>query len=104
MLRKPLPKTYAQRLTLSQPAAEAIAYAGLTMLAGEPERMARFFSLSGIDPAEIRQLAGTPAFQASVLDHIRGDESLLLAFCANQNIDPLDVGRAEALLSGRRHE
>lgn len=102
MLRKPSPKTPAQAKTLSKPAAEAIAYAGLSMLADEPERMARFFSLSGIDPRHIRKLAGTPAFQAAVLDHIRRDETLLLAFCANHRIDPLDVGRAERLLTGGR--
>jgi hypothetical protein len=81
--------------------AEAIAYAGLAMLAGEQERMGRFFGLSGLDPAQIRELAPTAAFQTALIAHIRGDESLLLAFAANQGLDPAQVGQAEQLLSGQ---
>ena len=93
-----------RRPPLNRQDAEAIAFAGLSMLAAEPERMMRFFSLSGLDPANIRELARLPAFQAAVLAHIRGDESLLLAFAANQGIDPVDVGKAEAVLSGERQD
>jgi len=89
-----------RRPALSQDDAESIAYAGLAMMAGEPERMARFMSLSGLDPAQIRQLAATRAFQTAILAHIRGDESLLLAFAANQGIDPSQVELAEVVLSG----
>lgn len=89
-----------RRPAMTREDAEAIALAGLTMLAGEPERMGRFFGLSGLDPAEIRQLATSAAFQTAVLAHIRGDESLLLAFAANQALDPAQVAQAEAILSG----
>ena len=89
-----------RRPPMTMEAARSIAFGGLGMLAEDPDRIARFFNLSGLDPAQIRELAGTPAFQAAVLAHIRADETLLLTFAANQAIDPEDVGRAEHLLSG----
>ena len=89
-----------RRQALTSDRAEAIALAGLSMLAGDPERIARFFALSGLDPADIRQLAMSATFQCAVLAHIRGDETLLLAFAANQDIDPLAIGEAERILSG----
>ena len=79
--------------------AEAIATAGLAALAENPERIARFFALSGLDPSQIRTLAPLPDFQAAVLAHIRADESLLLTFAANLGIDPPRIEQAETLLA-----
>ena len=90
------------RRRLSQEDAEAIAVAGLALLANEPERLDRFLALSGLVPTEIRALAATAAFQAAVLAHIRADESFLLMFAANIGIPPELVGQAEALLGGSR--
>lgn len=90
-----------RRQAVSREDAEALAMAGLGMLAEDPARIARFFSLSGLDPSQIRELALTPAFQTAVLTHIRGDESLLLAFAANLGIDPARIADAELLLSGQ---
>jgi len=80
--------------------AETIALSGLAMLADAPERMGRFFELSGLDATQIRELATTAAFQTAVLAFIRSDESLLLAFASNLGIDPARVADAEVLLSG----
>ena len=91
-----------RRQAVSREDAEGLAMAGLGMLAEDPARMARFFSLSGLDPSQIRELALTPAFQTAVLTHIRSDESLLLTFSANLGIEPTQVADAEALLSGQR--
>ena len=90
-----------RRQAMSREEAEAIALAGLATLAQDPNRIARFFALSGLEPSQIRELATTPSFQTAVLGHFRGDESLLLVFAANLGIDPARVADAEALLSGR---
>ena len=80
--------------------AETIAAAGLTLLAEVPERAGRFLALSGLDPANLRQIASTAAFQCAVLTHIRGDESLLLVLAARLGIDASRIADAERLLSG----
>lgn len=85
------------RLTLED--AESLALQGLTFLACDPVRMSRFFSLTGIGPDELRSWAETPRLQAAVLDHLMGDESLLLVFAAEAGIAPEDAAPARHLLS-----
>ena len=74
--------------------AEDIAVAALGFLAAEPERLARFLSLAGIDGADVRRAAGEPGFLGAVMDHLMVDEPLLLAFAAGQGLKPEAVVRA----------
>ena len=83
-----------------QAAATELAIAVLTFIAEEPERLGRFLALSGIGPESLRTAAREPGFLLGVLDHIVGDEALLLAFSEQSAIDPLDVTRARDALAG----
>jgi hypothetical protein len=80
--------------------ANALAVGALVFLAADPDRMGRFLALTGIEPQTIRLAAREPGFLAGVLDHIAGDESLLLAFAEQNSIRPQDVTRARVLLAG----
>ena len=84
----------------SRQQAEAIAIQALGFLAGNPQRLARFLQLSGLDPAGIRAAASDSAFLAGVLEHVTSDEALLVAFAAEAAIKPEDIARARAILSG----
>ena len=75
-------------------AANSLAVQALTYLARDSERLARFLALSGIGPQSIRAAASSPGFLAGVLEHIAGDEALLLAFATDADVDPTDVGKA----------
>ena len=55
-------------------------------------------SLTGLTPVDVRAQAGTPEFLAAVLEHLAGDESLLLVFAANASVAPETVAPALALL------
>jgi hypothetical protein len=81
-------------------AAELLAVEALAYLAGEPERLGRFLALTGILPDTIRAAARDPGFLAAVLDHIAGDERLLVAFAGERGCDPAEVARARKALSG----
>jgi hypothetical protein len=81
-------------------AAEALAIAALSFLAEEPERLGRFLAATGIGPESIRDAARDPGFLAGVLDHLGGDERLLVAFADHAGIDPMEVDRARAALDG----
>lgn len=83
--------------------AEAIALQALAYLAADTQRLFRFLALTGSDPGELRETAKMPEFQASMLEYMMGDESLLLTFCQESGIDPGTVAPAYALLSGDRH-
>ncbi len=70
----------------SQDEAEALALMALTFLAEEPMRLGRFLSLTGISPEELREAADAPPTLVAILDHLMGDESLLLMFAAEKGI------------------
>ena len=80
--------------------AETLAIAALSFLAEDPERLGIFLALSGIGPESLRAAAGEPHFLAGVLDHVVGNEKLLLDFATHQGIDPFDVTRARQALAG----
>jgi hypothetical protein len=73
--------------------AETLAIQALAFIAEDPERLASFLGASGIDPAGIRGAAREPRFLAGVLEHMLGDETLLLAFADSAGIDPALVAR-----------
>jgi len=85
-------------------AAQELAIAALGFIAAEPDRLGRFLAMTGIGPESIRDAAREPRFLAGVLDHIAGDEPLLLAFAADNEVDPEHVMLARDLLVGGRWE
>jgi hypothetical protein len=94
------------RLSGKEPvaAAQKLAIAALSFIAAEPDRLGRFLAMTGIGPESIRDAAREPRFLAGVLDHVAGDEPLLLAFAADNEIDPEHVMLARDLLVGGRWE
>lgn len=76
-----------------------IALKALGFLANEPERLGRFLALSGVEIGDIRAAAQNPDFLAGLLNHLLQDESLLLTFTAEQELDPrLPALAAQALV------
>ena len=69
-------------------AAEMLAIQALGFLAEEPERLEAFLSASGIAAEDIRGAAGDPAFLQGVLDHMLGDERLLIGFRRQRRYRP----------------
>jgi hypothetical protein len=80
--------------------ANEIAVQGLAFLAEDIDRLGRFLALSGLDPATSREAAREPGFLAGVLDHIMGDESLLVAFAAGNQLRPQQIVEARNILAG----
>jgi hypothetical protein len=78
--------------------AESIAAQGLAFLAADPARLGRFLSLTGLSHGQVRARAGTPELLAAVLEHLEGDESLLLVFAAGASVAPETIAPALAAL------
>jgi hypothetical protein len=89
-----------QTVTTPRENAEILAVEALAFLAEDAERLGRFLALTGIAPAALRAAAREPGFLAAVLDHLAGDESLLLAFARHGGHAPEAVMRARAALGG----
>jgi len=66
----------------------------LAFIAEEPERLGLFVAATGIAPERIRDAAREPDFLAGVLEHMLGEENLLVAFANSAGIDPAAIGRA----------
>jgi hypothetical protein len=88
-------------LAPSHSEAEGLALKALAFLAGEPARLQRFLSLTGISPEDLRRAADAPDTLVAVLDHLMGDESLLLVFAAENGIAAERLAAAYARLSGQ---
>ena len=78
--------------------ASDIAISGLQYIAGDSEQLARFVALSGMSPADMREIAQTREFMTAVLDYFLGDEPTLLAFAASTNLDPAEIAKAKHAL------
>jgi Protein of unknown function (DUF3572) len=76
---------------------ELIAISALCFLADRPEEFERFLALSGVDPTEIRRLAGNADFLGGLLDFLLADEALLLVFAAEAGLAP------DRVVAARRH-
>jgi hypothetical protein len=91
-----------QKRTLpTRETAEMLAIAALAFIAEEPERLNGFLSVTGIPLEGIREAASQPGFLGGVLEHMLGDETLLLAFADSAGIDPDGIARARSALGGR---
>ena len=80
--------------------AETAALKALGFLAESEDALARFLANSGLGPTELQARAGEADLLASVLDFLLADDSLLMGFCEAESLEPKDVHRARAELSG----
>lgn len=74
--------------------AEGVAIAALGFVASDPELLARFLAITGIEAHAIRQAAAEPAFLAGVLQFILAHEPTLMRFAQETGTPPEAVGKA----------
>ena len=79
-----------------------LAIEALAFIAEDPERVNRFVGATGIAVAQIRGAAREPGFLAGVLEHMLGDENLLIAFAASAGIDPAAIAHAYGALDDQQ--
>ena len=78
--------------------AEALAASALGTIAEEPARLSRFITDTGLAPADLMARAGERDVLIAVLEHVVGDESLLLVVAATHRVKPDEVMAALAVL------
>jgi hypothetical protein len=77
-----------------------LAIEALCYIAGDPELLARFLAMTGLDPTAIRPAAADPDFLLGVLEYVGGDERLLVAFATHADIGPEEIETAKRALAG----
>jgi hypothetical protein len=81
-------------------AAEMLAIEALAFIAEESRSLSRFLEASGIPAEQLRVASREPGFLGAVLEHMLGDQRLLVAFTQSAGIKPAEVARAAGLLGG----
>ena len=79
--------------------AEDVALRTLNCLVSDPERLGGFLAATGLEPGTIRAASRSPGFLTGVLDHVLGDEELLLHLARAAGLDPADFRIARERLS-----
>jgi membrane-bound ClpP family serine protease len=74
--------------------AEALAASALGTIAEQPDRLTRFLADTGFTPADLMARAGEREVLVAVLEHVAGDESLLLVVAATHRVKPEEVMQA----------
>jgi Protein of unknown function (DUF3572) len=85
---------------LTRERAEILALEALAWLAGQPDAIAKFLTLSGLEASDLRRAVTDSGLQTSVLDFLLGDEGLLLEFCESASLKPPAVHTARYRLGG----
>jgi hypothetical protein len=81
--------------------AEILALEALAWLAGQPDAVAKFLTMSGLDASDLRRAVGDSGLQGSVLDFLLADDKLLLDFCESASLKPQAVHTARYRLESR---
>jgi uncharacterized protein DUF3572 len=94
-MRSKTPMTSPKRTA----AAEQLALAALAYLAADATRLGGFLAATGLGPENLREAARNPSFLPGVLDHVLSDETMLVAFAAEESVDPKVVAEARQVLA-----
>jgi Protein of unknown function (DUF3572) len=78
----------AKSIAMDVDKAEALAATCLAHLAEDPSHLTRFMTETGIGPDDLRASAGSRDVLVAVLEHVLGDESLLLVVASAQGTKP----------------
>jgi hypothetical protein len=79
-------------------AAEALAATAFAALAGDPPRLMHFMTETGIGPDDLRAAAGSTEMLSAILEHILGNEPLLLVVASEISQTPEAIGYALQVL------
>ncbi|MGU3536672.1 DUF3572 domain-containing protein [Methylobacterium sp. A54F] len=73
---------------------EGLALQVLGWIVAEEDRLFPFLNASGLSPDNLREVIREPAFLAAVLDHVMGDERVLIACAEGIGVKPERIAAA----------
>lgn len=85
---------------MTQDHAETVALKALAWMAGRDGVLDGFLAASGASPDELRARARDPEFLLAALDHLMGDDALVVGFCDHEAVPYDTPARAREALPG----
>jgi hypothetical protein len=85
---------------IGRESAETIAAQALAWVAGAPERINGFLSLSGLSPGDLMAQAADPKILGAVLDYLMTEDRLVMEFCDEVGLAYTVPQAARATLPG----
>ncbi|SCA55337.1 conserved hypothetical protein [Candidatus Terasakiella magnetica] len=85
---------------MKQEQAEVIALQAITFISSEERALHGFLAQSGAGIDDLQSNLTDPAFLAGILDFLLSDESALLVFCEQAEIEPQLIVSARRALPG----
>lgn len=85
---------------MKQEQAEVLALQAITFITMEERALNGFLAQTGAGLNELKDQISDPHFLAGILDFMLSDESLLMAFCDHETIQPEFVVHARRALPG----
>ncbi len=79
---------------------DVLAAQALAFIAEDPDLLSAFLALTGLGPDSLRESVGTAAFTRGMLDHVMGDEALLVSLAAHLGLPPDAIAGAAHRLAG----
>lgn len=71
----------------------------LEFISQNPEAATNFFSITGLQPLDLREYYGDYNFSVGIINYLASDEELLQNFCNNFDIKPEYISNIYAILS-----
>ncbi len=84
---------------MTQDEAQTIALWATSYLLEDDRARDGFLALTGVTPDELKENLADPGFLAGILDHVLGNEPMLLAFCGQRDLSPDRPAKARQVLS-----
>ena len=85
------------------PTVKELADLALQHLANNPDQLAEFMVLSGLDPRSLREAIGTNGFNHGLIDYVVSNEPILQAVAAESHLRPAAIMQDRAKLHHREH-
>lgn len=89
---------FRSREGLSRDEAMQIAVAALSFIAEDAEVLGGFLGATGLGPENLREAANDPGFFTAILEHLMGNEALLLTFAERERLRPTLIAAARHAL------
>ncbi len=90
--------TLSNNISIDIGKAEDIAIQAIQFLSADTDRLISFFNTTGLSIEQLRDNINSHSFLSGILEYLLTDESLLLAFCANNNLNPAIIAPTKSCL------
>lgn len=80
-----------KKRSVSAELAQELAVSALSFLAQDEDRLNAFLTSTWLGIEDLREAAGSPQFFSALLDHVTGDDALILGLASEAHVPPESI-------------